>query len=170
MGRQSLPSISKLEDVLDLLTDPDKYIKYLKEFRDVYTETHNIIGVLDTKEKVDRALSAALEQVTAADLYEKASKDKIRDANKHSEELLLDLQEAQAEFDKKVKADHADFARRTSEFNAQVLNFDSYKRTALESITTQQLQNGQIRHDLEKLSLELDERRAKIAAAAAALR
>lgn len=169
MGKQVLPSISKLEDVLDLLTDPDKYIKYLKEFRDVHDLTMQTLGILDTKEKAEEYLAAAKVKEQEAKIFATNEKAKL---SKHALELDQEaavLKQSKAEFAERVRAFEQSAQQTERALLNDRANFESYKVDAEKVISTQSAQNGQVRHDLERLSDELAERRSKIAAAAAAL-
>ena len=94
MGRPVLPSIAKLEDVLDLLTNPDKYVKYLNELRQIHAETANILQLLDTKQKADVFLSEAQDVKTETLLFKQKVEAEIAQTRK---ELQLDLAQCDKE-------------------------------------------------------------------------
>lgn len=73
MGRAVLPSISKIDDVLDLMLDPQKYAKYLSEFKSIYEETQLKLADLKTKEEADNFLSRAHAALLEADEIRKAA-------------------------------------------------------------------------------------------------
>ena len=85
MGRPILPSISKLEDVLDLITDPEKYRKYLIEFKVSYDSVKNAVGDLDTKEKADKYLYDAQAQA-------KEAAQILKSADEHYDAVIKDAQ------------------------------------------------------------------------------
>jgi chromosome segregation ATPase len=66
MGKVALPSITKLEEVLELMTSPEKYKQYLADFKAQYDQVMLVLGVLDTKEKADGYLAHAQNELTRA--------------------------------------------------------------------------------------------------------
>jgi len=149
MGRQSLPSISKLEDVLDLLTDPDKYIKYLKEFRDIYNETLNVLSILDTKEKADKYMSDASDKMKAVVLAEQKSKDKLATLYNDYTQADADLRSALREFDKKVEEDKSSFARREAEILKKYAECQAYVYTKTKELDTKYIEVSLLEKKLE---------------------
>lgn len=57
MGRPTLPDISSVEEVLDLITNPEKYITYMKEFRRIHQETVDMLGQYAAKDTLDAAVA-----------------------------------------------------------------------------------------------------------------
>ena len=65
MGRPTLPDISSVSEVIDLITNPDKYVTYMQEFRRIHQETVYALGDLATKEKLDAAVAKLAADKTA---------------------------------------------------------------------------------------------------------
>lgn len=118
MGRMGLPSISKLEDVLDLLLDPAKYQKYLVEFKEVYALTVAKLDDLETKEQAelylaeatrtktqtDAALAAAVKSLDEAKLAEEHAKSLLGYAEAYRDETVEKLDESKKAFSLEVDA------------------------------------------------------------------
>ena len=111
MGRQALPSISKLEDALDLLTDTAKYQKYLHELKAIYNDTALKLADLATKEQADSYLAQA--QTKLLDISAKVDQ---------AEAVYQDSKVAKADAEKSLAAAQAyekATAARLAEVNAQ---------------------------------------------------
>lgn len=151
MGRQVLPSISKIEEVLDLVTNPDKYIQYMKEFRDVYNETMNVLGILDTKEKADRHYADAVDILAVANMDKQSAARELENIRLMKAELLSKTQQADevlrsaedrleasnAQFvklDIAVRAHEAEKARHAREHEVELTNLESTKQAAMEAV------------------------------------
>ncbi len=131
MGRISLPSISKIEEVLDVLLDPAKYQKYLVEFKAAYDEAANALGNLKTKEQADKYLSDAIDAKQEAD---------VRD--KKTQAHFAIVQKALADEHESIKQEHAEIAKLKSELGGRhhtlqvqadeiatkVASFEAYKK------------------------------------------
>lgn len=63
-GRINIPSITKLEEVLDVLLDPEKYKAYLVEFKTAYDLANDRLADLQTKEQADVYLASAAENAS----------------------------------------------------------------------------------------------------------
>jgi hypothetical protein len=71
-----LPSITKLEEVLELLTDPQKYADMLSELKSIYDETQSALGDIAAKGEADAFLAQAAQKHQDAVSYaDKVSKD-----------------------------------------------------------------------------------------------
>lgn len=61
MGKLGLPSISKLEEVFDLITNLEKYTQYLSDLKATHDAAKQALGLIETKEQADNLLSDALD-------------------------------------------------------------------------------------------------------------
>lgn len=120
MGKMSLPSISKIEDVLDLLTDPEKYIQYMTEFKQAYDEAHNALGDLKIKGQADMYLASAV------DKYEESQK-KALELEKRTITALAEAERALTDADVKSASVIADAEERSRSVAYERENFDEYK-------------------------------------------
>lgn len=70
------PAITDLDGIIDLLIRPEKYVKYLQDLKAMKDAIVESLGVLDTKEKADAALSrAASVEAEAQALKREAERD-----------------------------------------------------------------------------------------------
>lgn len=53
------PPIANLDGIIDLLTNPEKYGKYLQDLKELHDNIKSQCGIYDTKEQVDTALRQA---------------------------------------------------------------------------------------------------------------
>lgn len=67
MGRISLPAISKFEEVLEVLLDPQKYLQYMIEFKEAHTKAQEALGNLQAKDAADAYLAQANDKLVEAD-------------------------------------------------------------------------------------------------------
>lgn len=87
MGKFQLPSISKLEEVLDLLLDPEKYKQYMVEFKDAYDQASARLGDVDTKIKAEQYLAKATQANQDAVAYLITTKEKLALAKQQLESV-----------------------------------------------------------------------------------
>ena len=150
MGKMVLPSISKIEDVLDLLTNPAKYIQYMQEFKTVYDEAHNALGDLHTKEAADAYLSSAADAHDAAIKYTENAKKSVAEMyaehtakvnkvnidldvresfvsekEKRHEKCSEEFKELQEAFHKNVETVSAELQRQLNEVDRKSVKLDS---------------------------------------------
>lgn len=59
MAKSVLPSISKWEEVLDILLNPEKYKAYMVDFQAAYDKAAAILDLVTTKEEADQYLDKA---------------------------------------------------------------------------------------------------------------
>ena len=165
MGHRALPSISKIEEVLDILTNPDKYLQYMKDFKAAYDEAKQSLGDLQTKEEADAYLSTAHDQHVAMLKFMESSKNEIADLRaKHDADVEarlrgLELREQHlAEMEAKAKVDADSLVASFEEFDKtrNILHDDLQRQYAL-------IDEKTVRLDSE-LAL-LSERKAKAAEA-----
>lgn len=149
MGRQILPSISKLEDVLDLLTDPEKYTKYLSEFKQVYDETLNILGVLDTKQKADSYLSDASAKFKAADLHAHEVEYKINAETLKLAAQYADLEEEAQSLALRITEHDEYHSRRESELIKKYAECQKYRDETFHELTEKQTHIDAMKAKLE---------------------
>lgn len=98
MAKQiTLPDISKIEHVYNLLTSPEKYAQMLADLKEVITTAKEKLGDLDAKDAAIEYLSRAEEKYNSAQAYAaKVSKEvgsKLNDV-KTAEAALKAAQEA----------------------------------------------------------------------------
>ena len=126
MGRAGLPSISKIEDVLDLLTDPEKYIRYLTEFKSVHDEVKASLGDLDTKAKADAYFERASDALAKSAVYVKSVKadaEKIAsDVQAEKDRALVRAQEAAAS----IAGEHDRLSARAREIDSKYATCDAF--------------------------------------------
>lgn len=111
MGRQALPSIAKLEDALDLLTNTAKYQKYLQELKAIYNDVALKLADLATKEQADNYLAQAHTKL----LDISAKVDQAEAEYQDSKVAKAEAKEARAA----AQAYEAATASRLTEVNAQ---------------------------------------------------
>jgi hypothetical protein len=169
MGRIGLPSISKLEEVLDLIMDPEKYKKYLIEFKSIHDDAVMRLDMLKTKEDADKYFHEALDANTLAqqELHDvHATKAKAEQDITIQYEILdatrTEINAHEDEVRKKLETQLVEFNRRDVEHS-------EWFKQAEQDIKTQQDKNEQVRMELYQLKLDLDEKAAKLKAAALAL-
>lgn len=88
MGRIGLPPILKLDEVLDLITSPDKYKRYMLEFKEQYEEAKAALGDLKTKEQADAYLAHAIDKAALAEHEREDAKQLLAKARIEAKELL----------------------------------------------------------------------------------
>jgi len=170
MGRISLPSISKLEDVLDLLLNPEKYKQYLLEFKNAHDAATLALANLETKAQADTYLS---QSITAHQHAEKARADAhkvLADAKYEADKMCEKMLAHADEINNRIVVEQKTLLSQMQEFKKAKAEFDSYKAASEEQIASQKRQNDQVRSELEKLSAKLEDKRVKISLAAEALR
>ena len=96
MARPGLPSITKMEEVLDLITNPEKYKKYIVEFMTLHAELKNMLGDLATKELAESFLSQAAEAKSFAEQDRKKTSVFLADAKEQAEALHLEAEQHEA--------------------------------------------------------------------------
>lgn len=158
MGRNALPPILKLEEVLDLITNSEKYIKYIKEFQALYQEAKLALGDLDTKEKADMYLSQAMDENT------RVKKEKTK-----AQELLAEAYARQDAINKEIdlayvqlKLAKDDVERKTQELAADKKSYAEYKTEHDKSIVTQRAEVTKLQAEANALTQELSAKRAKL--------
>jgi vacuolar-type H+-ATPase subunit I/STV1 len=169
MGRIGLPSISKLEEVLDLIMDPEKYKKYLVEFKSIHDDAVMRLDMLKTKEDADKYFNEALDANTLAqqELHDvHATKAKAEQDIKTQYEIL---DATRAEFKKHEDEVCKSLDAQLVDFNRRDIEHTEWFAQAEQIIKTQQAKNEQVRTELDKLKLDLDEKAAKLKAAVIAL-
>ncbi len=108
MGRATLPDIGSVEEILDLILKPAKYIAYLTEFKRVRDEAVNALGALAKKEALDAAKAKAEEDKAAFEQEKVDARDELRAEaaeNAHDlENLEAQIEKYRAEVDKEDAA------------------------------------------------------------------
>jgi hypothetical protein len=161
MGRAALPSIAKLEDVLDLIIDPAKYIKYMTEFKSIYADAKSALGDLDTKEKADFYLAQSLDAKDEAALVTRKAKDELLKAHVEADEIRIEIGKVQNEFlrDKESYTERfTSLVKREENFAKFVEDQQKLLESERKSLTSQQEQ-------VAKLQLDVQAKREKLEAA-----
>lgn len=126
MARLMLPSITKLEDVLDLLTDPKKYQAYLEDFKQVHAQAMEALGTLKTKQDADAVLASAY------DMKEKIEKQKELFAaqcvkrDNELDNLYTDFWTSKTASDIDIKEQQVTLAKAQAKLDASRAEYDSY--------------------------------------------
>lgn len=109
------PAITDLDGIIDLLIHPEKYVKYLQDLKVMKDAIVESLGVLDTKEKADAALSRAASVEAEAQALKreaereaKASAERTAMAQSRMESALAeDRAKFTAQVESLKKAEHA---------------------------------------------------------------
>lgn len=169
MKQVILQPITKIEEVLDLLTDPEKYVQYLKDLRDAHTMATDKLADVDTKEKAERMLAEAFE----------ASEFAV----KHRSDVLAELARAREAFTAEQDRKRKELYQKLDEYNdreaelskaekahaSTVEIFNRTKKTIEDEFDTRQAKMVVDRAALDKKMQEIDEKRAKAEATLKAL-
>lgn len=162
MGRLGLPSVTKMEDVLDLITDPDKYKRYITEFMSIYKETQLALGNLQTKEDAESFL------VSAADAKDKAIRDKataeavLVDARAVAEETLQFAQKQKDEAASELEAAHKSVSLAHKELEQKQALFAQYEDSKTKELKELAIKLDAKEHSLSKLGDILSKKEAKL--------
>lgn len=157
MGRMPLPSIDRWEDVVEILTNKDKYMTYLTEFQQAHSVAQTALGDLNTKERADEYLLVAQEKVQAA---VKLSED-IR---KQSESTLQCLAEAEAKSSADIAERTAKIAEHEAALQADHEALNSEKIAFLASVETRHDEFAAHRADISTQRESLDAARSEFQA------
>jgi len=84
------PPITNLDGIINLLTDPDKYVQYLKDLKALHEAITASLALVNTVEKADQYLAEATATVTRAQEAERRAKEL-------HQEILADIAKKQAE-------------------------------------------------------------------------
>ena len=164
MGKQVLPSISKIEEVLDLLLDPQKYKQYLVEFQQVYADAQAALGQLAKKDLADNYLSQATSAREEALQLVKETELKAQDVIKEKVALESAKQSVQvAEQAAAIRLE--DLTRQYAKLDEKVKLHEDEKAAFQEFVLTQKAALQASRQDLAEQRTAFEERRAKLAAA-----
>ena len=153
MGRATLPSISSVTEVIELITDPDKYITYMKEFRRIHAEAEEALGALATKEALDLAVAKSVEDRVA---FEREKADVKRALEAEAVENAHDRANLEAQIEKyraEVDKEDAALEAKAQEIAKKYAEADQFvkQQEALWSIKFQELAqstaNLQVRED-----------------------
>lgn len=85
MGRMPLPSIDRWEDVLEIVTNQDKYVKYMIEFQQAHDAAVASLGNLNVKELADAYLVSADEKLMDAN---KKIRESEIEASRHIDQAV----------------------------------------------------------------------------------
>ena len=143
MGRPLLPSITKIEEVLDLVTDPAKYLKYMTEFKIAHDQVLHALENLDTKEKAEAFLAdarmqhaSAKEALTQAEV--KAS-EVIKVASDKSQNILESAEEVHSKVLFEVEKLNSDKKKVAEQFKLiadKTASLEAYEKTLNEEKET----------------------------------
>jgi chromosome segregation ATPase len=158
MGRVGLPPITKLEEVLDLLTDPAKYKRYLDEFKAIYDETRLSLGDLQTKEQADVYLATADDTRNAA--YKILADAKVS-ADKAYEEVKI-LRDEQRELHAEIQEERKEVGKATVDLKAAQDAFDKYKAEGELYLQKQREEITAKQQEIDELSAKVDAKRLKL--------
>lgn len=169
MGRAALPEINSVVEVLELITNPEKYITYLKEFRRIHKDAQDALGLVDTKDKMDVLVASTHEAVrTLAEQkakFAEESKYRIDAFHKRDEEFCDSVAKfhiMREEFEKYVAREKAEVGKMYAEADAT-----EKKRAAAYDRLFKAVEDKNA--ELTAKQEQLDAIKAKIAPVAAAL-
>lgn len=97
------PAITDLDGIIDLLIHPEKYVKYLQDLKAMKDAIVESLGVLETKEKADAALSRAASAEAEAQALKREAE---REAKASAERTVM----VQSRMESALAEDRAKFA------------------------------------------------------------
>lgn len=162
-----LSPITKIEEVLDLITDPEKYVQYLKDLKDAHAEVEAALGTLKTKKEAEGLLAQAFD---ASEFATKLREDVQNEIKTQREQLRQDLEvfnkevaekrEELRDREKNIEQKRVEVEQVRALLSAQQTSFSDYVGTKEKALAEQQ----------EKLTAALNDVSEKKAKAEAALK
>lgn len=151
MAKSVLPSISKWEEVLDILLNPEKYKAYMVDFKAAYDKSVAILDLVTTKEEADKYLAEAMNIKIKAEnaqereeIYLKAAMEdkqatedeyaKVVVSRKEQEALTAAYEAKFSELDSEKKKLDAEFERRLEELRIQKEEFQCFREKHAEKV------------------------------------
>ena len=126
MGKMPLPSISTLEDVVDILLKPEKYALYLTEFKRAHDEAESLLGLLVTKDLANEYLAVAYDKAEAAVKLLKESEDKASAMMSDAQQRLLDCDETISRSLSELQKSTEEHQERVAQHEKDVSHFHTY--------------------------------------------
>lgn len=126
MGRATLPDIQSVTEVIALITDPEKYINYMKEFRRTHQEAVDALGALAQKEALEAALAALVADKAA---FEKEKEDTRKVIAAEVAENAFDSANLETQINRyreEVEKEDAELAALTQEINKKYAEADQF--------------------------------------------
>lgn len=163
MGRAALPEINSVVEVLELITNPEKYVTYLKEFRRVHQEAVSALGNVETKEKAD-ALYVKVQADAKAlaenqDAFTEAKKDhaySLERAEDHLSQVAVDLDTKARNFDMYSEREHASILKKYAEADATAKEHAEHYAQLLAEIEFERMQLAEQKQHLDAVKAKIE--------------
>lgn len=162
-------SITKLEEVLDLVTDPEKYVQYMKDLKEAHALIVEKLDWVKTKEEAEQLLADARNEAekSAVDIKKHYNElhEKEQEFAKNRSEHYAKLDKSIAEFEEKAQA----LNTLSKAHNAEYEEFSGYEREARKKLHEQQVEVTELQNKYTKLVAEAQEKKVKAEALLKAL-
>lgn len=169
MGRISLPDISKVEEVLELITNQDKYVKYMNEIVVAHKAAKEALGDLQTKEQADVYLAQAADRHASAVRHETDAKAALAKAQNDVSQQTQDLAQEKRHWQTEYKS-QADLQRQAGlDLAKEKEAFDTHVFVTSTKLKEEADANEALRLKLVKENERVDTLKAKFEKATKAL-